>query len=150
MHVKYISYFHGRTLLVVCDYYSVFIEVENVTRANTNGVAKALKGMFSRNGVADVLVSGNGPQFSSTEFATFAGKWGFEHTTSPHYPQWNRKAENAVKTVKRFTKCSETGQSEFLALLDTPSEGTGTSPSQRFLGRRCRTLLPISRSLLQL
>ena len=146
--------FYGRTLLVVCDYYSNFIEVENVTRANTSGVAKALKSMFSRYGVPDVLVSDNGPQFSSAEFATFAGKWGFEHTTSsPHYPQSNGKAENAVKTVKRlFTKCRETGQSEFLALLDwrnTPSEGIGTSPSQRFLGRRCRTLLPMSRSLLQ-
>ena len=43
--------FYGRTLLVVCDYYSNFIEVENVTRANTSGVAKALKAMFSRYGV---------------------------------------------------------------------------------------------------
>ncbi len=136
---------------MVCDYYSNFIEVENVTRANTNGVAKALKGMFSRYGVPDVLVSDNGPQFSSTEFATFAGKWGFEHTTSsPHYPQSNGKAENAVKTVKRlFTKCCETGQSALLDWRNIPSEGIGTSPSQRFLGRRCRTLLPMSRSLLQ-
>ena len=107
--------------------------------------------MFSRYGVPDVLVSDNRPQFSSSEFATFATKW---HTTSsPHYPQSNGKAENAVKTVKRlFTKCRETGQSEFLALLDwrnTPSEGIGTSPSQRFLGRRCKTLLPISGSLLK-
>lgn len=146
--------FYGRTLLVVSDYYSNFIEVENVTRANTNGVAKALKAMFARYGVPDILISDNGPQFSSSEFATFAKKWGFEHiTSSPHYPQSNGKAENAVKTVKRlFTKCRDTGQSEFLALLDwrnTPSEGIGTSPSQRFLGRRCRTLLPISGSLLQ-
>ena len=80
--------FYGRTLLVVCDYYSNFIEVENATRANTSGVAKALKAMFSRYRVPDVLVLDNGPQLSSAEFATFAGKWDFEHTTSsPHYPQ---------------------------------------------------------------
>jgi len=62
-------------------------------------------------------------------------------TSSPHYPQSNGKAENAVKTVKRLlTKCKLSGQSEIHALLDwrnTPSESIGTSPAQRFLGRRC-------------
>ena len=102
----------------------------------------------------DALVTDNGPQFASAEFARFASKWGFEHiTSSPRYQQSNGKAENAVKTVKRlFTKCRETGQSEFLALLDwhnTPTEGVGTSPAQRFLGRRCRTLLPMTGALLK-
>lgn len=36
------------TLLVVCDYYGNFIEVENITKATTRGVSKALKAMFSR------------------------------------------------------------------------------------------------------
>ena len=53
--------------------------------------------------------------------------------SSPHYPQSNGKAENAVKTVKRlFTKCQESGQSEFLALMDwrnTPTKGLGTYQS---------------------
>ena len=144
----------GRTLLVVSDYFSNYVEVENVSKPNTNGVTKPLKAMFARWGVPEELVSDNGPQFSSTEFAEFSRKWGFEHTTSsPHYPQSNGKAENAVKTVKRlFTKAREAGQSEFQALLDwrnTPTEGIGTSPAQRFLGRRCKTLLPTTRALLQ-
>ena len=32
---------------------------------------------------------------------------------------------------------------------NTPSEGIGASPAQRFLGRRCRTFLPATTSLLQ-
>lgn len=61
----------------------------------------------------------------------------FKHTTSsPHRPQSNRKAVNAVKTVKRlFTKSKESGQLEFLALVDwrnTPSEGIGLSPTQLY------------------
>ena len=144
----------GRTLLVVCDYYSNFIEVENTSKLNTAGISKALKAMFAIYGVPETLVSDNGPQFASEEFASFAKKWGFEHvTSSPRYHQSNGKAENAVKTVKRlFTKCRESVQSEFLALMDwrnTPTEGLGTSPAQRFLGRRCKTLLPITGSLLQ-
>ena len=144
----------GRTLLVVSDYYSNFIEVEKISKPNSSGVSKALMGMFARYGVPDTLVTDNGPQFGSEEFRKFSIGWGFEHvTSSPRYPQSNGKAENAVKTVKRlFTKCSESGLSEFRALLDwrnTPSEGMDTSPAQRFLGRRCKTLLPTATSLLK-
>ena len=51
-----------------------------------------------------------------------------------------------------FNKCREAGQSEYRALLDwrnTPTEGVGTSPAQRFVGRRCRTLLPLTNAQLQ-
>ena len=130
----------SRILLVVSDYYSNFIEVEHLNRATTSTVSKALRIMFARYGVPDVLISDNGPQFASVEFESFARKWGFEHvTSSPHYPQSNGKAENAVKTVKRlFSKCKENSRSEFMALLDwrnTPTEGLGSSPAQRFFGR---------------
>ena len=99
------------------------------------------------------MVSDNGPQFSSAEFTVFAKTWNFDHkTSSPHHHQSNGKAENAVRTVKRlFRKCKDSGQSEFLALLDwrnTPTEGVGTSPAQRLMGKRCKTLLPIADTLL--
>jgi len=140
---------NGRSLFVVCDYFSNYIEVESLNTTTTQAVCKALKILFARYGVPDILVTDNGPQFSSAEFATFTKAWSFEHSTSsPYYPQSNGKAENAVKTVKRlFTKCKEAGQSEYRALLDwrnTPTEGVGTSPAQRFLGRRCKTLLPMT------
>ena len=143
----------GRTLLVVCDYYSNFIEVEKIHAATTQGVSRVLKNLFSRYGIPDVVISDNGPQFLSSEFADFAQEWCFTHTTtSPYYPQSNGKEENAVKTIKKlFTKCHQSGQSEFNALLDwrnTPTEGMGTSPAQRFLGHRCKTLLPNTKSLL--
>ena len=78
----------------------------------------------------------------------------FEHnTSSPAYPQSNGKAENAVHTIKNlFRKCKTSGVSEFQALLDwrnTPTAGIGTSPAQRLMGRRCKTLLPVAGSLLQ-
>jgi len=50
--------------------------------------------------------------------------------------------------ARLFTKCQDSGQSEYLALLDwcnTSTEGTGTSPAQRFLGR---TLLTVTAALL--
>ena len=58
-----------------------------------------------------------------------------------------------MKTVKRlFTKSKESGQSDFLALLDwrnTPSEGIGLSPAQRLMGRRRKTLLPVAGTMIQ-
>ena len=126
----------GRTLLVVCDYFSNFIEVENIPKANTQGVSKALKVLFSRYGIPDELITDNGPQFSSEEFSTFARGWGFKHvTSSPRYPQSNGKAENAVKTVKRlFTKCNAARESEYLALLDWLKPRYSTEEDARALG----------------
>lgn len=126
----------GCTLLVVSDYYSNFVEVERVHKANTSGVTKVLKPMFARYGVPHVLVSDIGLQFDSAEFKNFSKSRGFEHNTlSPGYPQ---AEENAVKKIKQlFKKCSESGESEYLASLNwrnTPTEGMGTSPAQRFFG----------------
>jgi hypothetical protein len=56
-------------------------------------------------------------------------------------------------TSKRlFDKCCGDGTSEYKALLNwrnTPTTGMTTSPSQRLMGRRCRTFLPTVDGLLQ-
>ena len=46
-------------------------------------------------------MSDNGPQFFSQEFQQFPEEYGFEHTTSsPNFPQANREAQRALRTVK--------------------------------------------------
>jgi len=145
--------FDGRQLLVVVDYFSNFIEVERLHTTTTRAVTRVLSAMLARYGSADTLVTDNGPQFTSSEFAAFCAEWQINHvTSSPHFSQCNGKAEAAVKTVKcLFRKCKESGISEFRALLDwrnTPTEGMTSSPSHRFMGRRCKTLLPTTSRLL--
>ena len=144
----------GRTLLVISYYYSNFIEVARVTAITARIIIKELKAVIARFGIPDILVTDNGPQFVSSEFSVFARTSEFKHvTSSPTYAQSNGKAENAVKTVKHlFKKCKDSGQTEYLALLDwqnTPTAGIGTSPGQRLMGRRCKTLLPMAGKLLQ-
>ena len=145
----------GRTLLVISDYYSNFIEVARVTAITVRSIIKELKAVFARFGIPNILVTDNGPQFASSEFSVVACTWEFKHvTSSPTYAQSNGKAENAVKTVKHLfiKKCKDSGQSEYLALLDwqnTPTAGIRTSPAQRLMGRGCKTLLPIAGKLLQ-
>ena len=93
----------------MCDYFSGFIEVERLTSTTSTAVSKALKIMFARYEVPNVLAMDNGPHFDSAKFAASAAKWGFQHiTSSPRHPQSNGKVENAVKTVKSlFTKRRE-------------------------------------------
>ena len=148
-----ICFHSGRVLLVIVDYFSNFIEVGSLSPKTSKSVIRSLLAIFSHFGVPDTLVTGNGPCFALSEFAKFADQWNFEHvTSSPRYLQSNGKAENAVRTVEGlFTKCRAAVVSEFQALLDwrnTPSEGMDSSPTQRLLGRRCKTLLPTPGTLL--
>ncbi|KAK3088327.1 hypothetical protein FSP39_017653, partial [Pinctada imbricata] len=99
-------------------------------------------------------VSDNGPQFASEEFRDFAQRWKFEHiTSSPHYPQSNGKAEQAVKVAKQIMRKAKHSKSDpYLAILDyrnTPTQHLGMSPAQRLMNRRTKTLLPTKGELLQ-
>ena len=146
--------FDGRILLITVDYFSNFIEVSRLTSKTTACVTRALSEIFARWGSPEVLITDNDGPFIGGQFAAFAKEWNFQRvTSSPNYAQSNGKAENAVRTIKRlFTKCKRAGQSEFRALLDwrnTPSEGFDSSPAQRIMGRRARTMLPCHESFMQ-
>lgn len=140
--------------LIMVDYWSSYFEVQELHRVTSSSVVNAFKVQFARHGIPDTLITDNGTQFSSFEFSTFTETWGFTHTTSsPHYPQSNGKAENAVKVCKALLKKAKADKKDpLLALLDwrnTPSEAIGTSPAQRLMGRHTRTLLPTHKNLLQ-
>ncbi|XP_063951965.1 uncharacterized protein K02A2.6-like [Lytechinus pictus] len=145
---------HGNeTYLIMVCYYSNFFEMEKLQRTTAPAVIKRLKHQFGRYGVPEIIVSDNGHPFSSNEFAEFAKKIGVEHNTiSPYNSKANGKAESAVKTAKRLlTRCKDTGDDVDLALLNsrnTQTQGIQSSPAQRFMGRRTRTLLPTSTRLL--
>lgn len=145
---------HNKDYLVTVDYYSNFFEVDYLLDTKSTTVIHKLKAHFAHQGIPDVLISDNRPQYSSHEFKMFSQKWEFEHrTSSPGYPQSNGKAESAVKTANRLMqKAAAAGQDPYLALLDhhnTPSQGLITSPAQRLLSRRTRTLLPTTETLLE-
>ena len=118
------------------------------------GVVSAMKEIFACHGIPNNVVSDNGPQFVSQEFAQFASTYGFSHTTSsPRYPQGNGLVERTVQTVKALLKKSLFAKEDYhLALLayrSTPHETTSISPAQLLMGRRLRTTLPSSSAYLQ-
>ena len=120
----------------------------------SKAVISKLKQHFPRHGLPNTVVSDNGPQFDSDEFHRFACEWEFDHvTSSPGRAQSNGLAESAVKTVKRLMRrAHEDGRDPWLALLDqrnTPTERMSSSPAQRLMSRRTRTLLPARETLLK-
>ncbi|TWW58996.1 Retrovirus-related Pol polyprotein from transposon 17.6 [Takifugu flavidus] len=107
-------------------------------------VMEKLKAIFSRHGVAEVLVTDGGPQFVSAEFADFAREYEFQHvTSSPRYPQGNAEAERAVGTVKSLLRKGEDPHKALMAYRATPL-AQGASPAQLLMGRNIRTPLPVS------
>jgi hypothetical protein len=90
----------------------------------------------------------------SHEFQDFAQQYQFEHqTVSARYPQSNGLVEKHVQIAKNlFKKALETHDDIYLALLNlrnTPRDPVLGSPAQRCMGRRTRTKLPVSDTLLQ-
>ena len=146
--------FQNRNYLVTVDYYSNFWEVDYLDDTRSETVIHKLRSQFARYGIPDECVSDNGPQFSSDEFKSFSRKWDFKHTTSsPLYPQSNGMVERAVQTVKNLMRKATYSRSDpYMAILDfrnTPSQGFNSSPAQRLMNRRTKTLLPTRTTLLQ-
>ena len=101
----YIFELQGKQYLVIVDYYSGFVELDLLTHLTANQVINHCKSQFSRHGIPDVLISDNGPQFSSHEFQQFVKHYQIDHhTSSVYHPQSNGMAEKAVQTVKRLIK----------------------------------------------
>ena len=115
---------------------------------------KKLKLHFARWGIPNEVVTDNGPQFVSDEFARFAKEWNFRHiTSSPYHSQSNGKAESAIKIVKTLLKKTQRAGDDFfkaqLDLHNTPTREIHTSPVQHLISRQTRTFLPTSENLLQ-
>ncbi len=134
---------HGVHYLLIADYYSRYPEVSRLTTTTSAAVITAMKAVFARHGIPEVLRSDNGPQYSSHEFAVFADSYGFKHSTSsPLYPQSNGQAERMVQTAKRLMTNSS---DPFMALLTyraTPLPWCGLSPAELCMGRQIRTTVP--------
>lgn len=102
------------------------------------------------------LVSDNGTQFTSAEFADFCASNGIEHlTTAPFHPQSNGQAERFVDTFKRAVKKIREGRGSIQHALDiflltyrsTPNRALPDqkSPSEIMFGRKIRTCLELLR-----
>ena len=101
IHIDYASPLQGHTFLVVVDVYSKWMDVRPVKSATSAATISQLRAIFATHGIPELLVSNNGPAFTSSEFEEFMHLNGIRHTTSARYhPATNGLAERAVQTFQ--------------------------------------------------
>ncbi len=136
----------GKDYMVIVDYFSRFPEVKKLRSTTSQTVINCFKTVFARYGIPETIRTDNGPQFSSKEFADFSKKYNFRHiTSSPHFPASNGQAESAVKIVKRLLKDAEDPFNALLSYRATPLPWAGRSPAELLMGRKIRSMLPMSK-----
>ena len=147
LHVDFAGPFLGKTLMVIVDAHSKWLEASIVSSPSAEQAIRVLRHVFSTHGLPEVLVSDNGSAFTSAQFQTFVKLNGFRHVKSaPYHPASNGLAERAVQTVKEALKKTtgdlETRLARFLFQYRlTPHSTTGQPPAELLMGRRPRSHL---------
>ncbi|XP_065090367.1 uncharacterized protein K02A2.6-like [Ochlerotatus camptorhynchus] len=105
--------------MLAVDAYSKWPEIVQTRRITSAATISILRSLFARLGMPEVVVSGNGTQFTSAEFQNFCADNGIQHvTTDPFHPQSNGQAERFVDTFKRTVKKIQEGKNTLQEALD--------------------------------
>lgn len=133
-------------LLVVIDAHSKWPEVFVMKQTSAEETISCLRDLFCRFGFPETLVSDNGPQFTSAEFAGYMRSIGTRHIrTAPYHASSNGQAEHFVQSLKASLRkpaglpVQSALADSLLAHRNTPHTTTGEAPASLLLGRRLRT-----------
>lgn len=151
LHIDYAE-FEGVYLLIIVDAYSKWLEVFPTSKMTSTATINFLRETFARFGLPKLIVSDNGPQFTSNEFAVFLARNGIKHVFSaPFHANSNGQAERYVRTVKEGLKADQRGSIRdrlariLLAFRRAPSATTLVSPAELMLKWTPRTRLDLLR-----
>ena len=143
--------FHFESVLyfLVVDYTSQYPVVCKLMSLTGQHIANHIKLIFSEYRWPEMLVSDNGPCYTSETLTNLMVQYNVNHiTSSPHYPQSNGLAEKYVQIVKNlFHKAKEEGKDLYQSLMiyhNTPLSNTLQSLMQILTNRSARSSLPMS------
>ena len=119
-----------------------------MTSTTSTATINALRDIFSRYGLPEIMVSDNGSQFIA--FQQFCRNNGIMHRTSAAYkPSTNGQAERVVQILKsaiaQVTKqdVNVVLARSLLVYRNTPHTTTGEAPSVLLMGKKLRTCLDL-------
>ena len=137
--------FRGKIALVSVDYHTGFLTIDFMQAGTSDEVIQVLNNNFRKFGLAERIISDNGPCFKSEKFRKFCTDLEIKHTTSsPHYHEGNGRAERSIQTIKQILKKSNSDIKVTMAIIayhDTPSSSDLPSPAELFFNRRINTRL---------
>ena len=151
IHIDFAGPMNGQSFLIVVDAHSKWPEVIEMKSTTATATIKELRRLFATYGLPERVVSDNGPQFTSAEFAAFMKANGIKHIKcAPYHPSSNGFAERFVQTFKKAISARDgtlprhQKLSSFLLTYRTTTHSTtGVSPSKLFLNRELRTRLDL-------
>eukprot|EP00117_Sycon_ciliatum_P020115 scpid97091/ scgid18017/ Uncharacterized protein K02A2.6 len=132
VHIDFAE-FQSQYFLIIVDAFSKWLDVcELGSSASTSKTIACLLRFISTHGIPHLLVSDNGPQFTSREFSAFCQENGIKHqTTPPYHPASNGQVERLVQELKKSLRnrdsnvCVSVQISRFLfAYRNTPHSAT--------------------------
>ena len=161
IHIDFAGPYLGKMFLVLTDAYSKWMDIYSMSNIKTVALIDNLHISFATYGLPYIIVSDNGPSFTSKEFKTFIHKNGIKHITTAHYhSSSNGAAERVVQTFQSAMRkiVAENSNvpikmliSRFLfSYCNTPHTQTGKSPSELLFNRKVNTrlsLLKFNRSI---
>ena len=101
VHADYAGPFLSRMFLVLVDANTKWVDIHVVNSSSAEVTIEKIRATFATLGLPQILVTDNGPQFTSVQFAQFTKNNGIKHvTSSPYHPSTNGLAERTVQTFK--------------------------------------------------
>jgi transposase InsO family protein len=135
----------NRSALVVVDYFSGYLTVDHLVSETAESVISCLNNIFKKFGLAEQIISDNGPCFKAHKFGEYCDLLEIQHvTSSPHYHESNGRAERAIQTIKQLMKKCSTETEITMGILayhDTPIDCNLPSPAELFFNRKINTRL---------
>lgn len=108
LHMDFCGPVHNSMWLIVVDALTKWPGAIKMSSTTSGATIQKLDALFATHGFPEQIVSDNGPQFASKEFAQYCKENGINITlTPPYHPNSNGQAERYVQTFKEYqvAKC---------------------------------------------
>lgn len=141
----------GHYLFVVIDYYSRFLEVEPMTKIDSNETIQRLQIIFARFGFPLSITADNGRQFVSQEFRQYCATNNITlKNTTPYCPEQNGLVERQNRSILKALRICHSQKRDWreellkylLMYRSSPHSTLLKSPAELMFNRKMRDKLP--------